>query len=1090
MSEFKYKIEELELGSLNQSSKIKKEDKDLVSTYEINNLFEPGQANVEFSIYGVDNTLLEFEPYFKDFSQLLNAQSAGKLGASVLTIDPVRDIVKYGYDTGDVRVLYTFTNNLFAESQKGGEFFIESLSPDKTEIRALSTTLSDDQLQEYVDIVKSKLNSSAYFSELRVNFGENQTSIGLNLDTESTDSGLALTLKLYQPVEFDLKTTFTVEEFISDSLLYEITTEVVEETLKVPFLKGPNFYIDEVLDNNQPTEFLNYNELFSYPVSNSYFELYSLFNDKSAQIAIDHTEFSNFIHYSSAEERLRNFQYKLQLIESYQESIDNLTSASLSTSGSSNPYLTSTTGSKDHYEKLITGIVNNFDHYDRYLYFESSSFSWPKSTTKKPHQNYPTTSSVAINWFNSQVQLASNYDNSNFDILTNTIPTFIRENSNNEPYLMFTHMIGHHFDNLWVYFKAVSDKYDTDHRLNFGVSKDMVRDAIESFGVKMYNSNQNIDNLFSMFVGEGIQTGSEQITSMSIATSASFNSGSTELEYLQPVAKNNYEKEIYKRIYHNLPLLTKTKGTERGLRALINCFGIPREILTIKTFGGAEIDSPRFFGPEFFATSSMYNTASLTSGSVPDNVELYHSASHKIRLDNTGSIVSGSTLSRYTSIVKKDKKYTDDHHQIEVGFNLSRGTDEFIDVKISGSFDIDQYIGDPRDRYQEGYPELTRIGKNVVNDGWSWENMSVNWNKADFHWDDALAYSKTPRAFIRLLNFFDSSLFRIIKDFAPARSKLDTGVIIKSHKLARSKAKEVQVSWEDVTKSGSIGIGKVTGSQGGSYDTSGSFNYTTNYSASFISPLGKVQRNVTDESPMYNGEFSGSLLISTDGEVTKLNPFKKIVQPELIFDITSFNLSVPLPPGCAIFLTGSYIGEYFKVLTSGSGTVSLTYPTTISPISSSFSYVTDFDTYEFLTIQASTGYGNRFRGWYSDTTGTLLTTNNPATIYYIDESTRGDYYYAYFEEVLYRVNAVGDSDGTVSVSYPTTIAATRSAAFEHDFATYAFFTVTAEDYYPAATFNGWWNAETGGTKITSAKTLSVYESTVNTHGKNFYARFN
>jgi hypothetical protein len=651
-------------------------------------------------------------------------------------------------------------------------------------------------------------------------------------------------------------------------------------------------------------------------------------------------------------------------------------------------------------------------------------------------------------------------------------------------------MIGHHFDNLWVYFKAVSDKYDTDHRLNFGISKDMVRHAIESFGVKLYNSNQNKDNLFAMFVGETPSTGSEYITSMSIATSGSFNSGSTALEHLQPVAKNDYEKEIYKRIYHNLPYLLKTKGTERGVRALINCFGIPREILSIKTFGGARIESPKFFGPEYYTTSSMYLTGSLISGSVPDNIELYHSASHKLRTDSTGSYVTGSTLSKYVSIVKKDKKYTDDHHQIEVGFNLSRGTDEFIDVKISGSFDIDQYIGDPRFRYQEGYPELTRIGKNVVNDGWSWENMSINWDKADFNWDDALAYSKSPRAFIRLLNFFDSSLFRIIKDFVPARAKIDTGVIIKSHKLARSKAKEAKVTWEDLTKSGSILIGGVTGSQGGSFDQSESYNYTTNYSASIVGPLGKVTRNVTDESPMFNGEFSGSLLISTDGEVTKKNPFKKIIQPRLIFDITSFNLSVPLPPGCAIFLTGSYVGEYFQFLSSGSGTVELTYPTAISPISSSFTYVTDYDSFEFLTAQASTGYGNRFRGWYSDTTGTLITANNPATIYYIDEQSRGDTYYAYFEDILIRVEAIGDQDGTVELAYPSTISPTRSMSFEHDFNTYSFFTVTAEDSYPAAAFAGWYDSEIGGTKITSAKTLSIYESTVNTYGRSFYARFN
>ena len=160
MAEFKYNIQELELESLQQSSKIKKEEVDLIGTYEVNSIFIPVEANVEVSIFGIDNTLLEHIPNFKDFSQLLNAQSAGKSGASILTIDPVRDITKLGYDTGDVRVLYSFTNNLFSEGQIGGKFFIESISPDGLEIRALTTELTNEQVKNYVEAVKSKLNSN------------------------------------------------------------------------------------------------------------------------------------------------------------------------------------------------------------------------------------------------------------------------------------------------------------------------------------------------------------------------------------------------------------------------------------------------------------------------------------------------------------------------------------------------------------------------------------------------------------------------------------------------------------------------------------------------------------------------------------------------------------------------------------------------------------------------------------------------------------------------------------------------------------------------------------------------------------------
>ena len=43
-------------------------------------------------------------------------------------------------------------------------------------------------------------------------------------------------------------------------------------------------------------------------------------------------------------------------------------------------------------------------------------------------------------------------------------------------------------------------------------------------------------------------------------------------------------KRLYKRLYHNLPYLIKTKGTVPGLRALITAYGIPDTILRINEF--------------------------------------------------------------------------------------------------------------------------------------------------------------------------------------------------------------------------------------------------------------------------------------------------------------------------------------------------------------------------------------------------------------------------------------------------------------------------------------------------------------------------
>ena len=71
-------------------------------------------------------------------------------------------------------------------------------------------------------------------------------------------------------------------------------------------------------------------------------------------------------------------------------------------------------------------MKNNFDGYEKYLYYESSSFTtssfgihyestWPKQNTSKPYVLYHSTQSVADTWYENQKVSASNYDYYNRD---------------------------------------------------------------------------------------------------------------------------------------------------------------------------------------------------------------------------------------------------------------------------------------------------------------------------------------------------------------------------------------------------------------------------------------------------------------------------------------------------------------------------------------------------------------------------------------------------------------------------------------------------------------------------------------------------
>ena len=136
-------------------------------------------------------------------------------------------------------------------------------------------------------------------------------------------------------------------------------------------------------------------------------------------------------------------------------------------------------------------------------------------------------------------------------------------------------MIGQHFDTLFVYAKDITNRYNADNRLDFGISKDLVGEAIKSMGINLYTGNFTSNNLVDSLVGTRVPaTLPDGQINVSTYTTASND--------VVPVEDVN--KEIYKRIYHNLPLLLRQKGSLAGLRTLITCFGIPEEILKIREY--------------------------------------------------------------------------------------------------------------------------------------------------------------------------------------------------------------------------------------------------------------------------------------------------------------------------------------------------------------------------------------------------------------------------------------------------------------------------------------------------------------------------
>jgi hypothetical protein len=563
------------------------QDQNLISSFDVTNTFTSSVDYIEYTVYDFNQNQLLYVNNFSNYSILDNN----------LQIDPEQDLTIYGFSEGQYITNYNFFTNILGSS-KDNTYYISEISPDRTEIRLDSNIINPLTVITDVSNYVTQLQTSNYYADFYLNFGNNQLIIANNILLDNSNPvDPTVLIKLYEPLPdiFDIKSELWAVETISNPLAYQASITLIFDNLDNNIqLKGPNLNIAVKDRVNNSSEFINYNTLVSNsstPGSSSLqYQLNSLLIEKGIELNIDYNDYSNFVFFSSAQTRLENFYYKVSLIEEYQSN------ALLSTGSSSTSYYVSS--SYDVWQNKIDDIITNFDGYDYFLYFDSGSKSWPKTNISQPYVNAPVSSLTVQNWLNIQYTSASYYDeNINPNRLVNTIPNYLTDDPINNQYQLFVDMIGQHFDSIWVYIKDIGNKYNADNRLDYGVSKDLIAEVLRDLGIKIYQNNFSTTDLYSSFIGITpggsltASTGSEMINTF---VTASLNGYSLPGYVITGYSNGNpivvplddVNKSIYKRIYHNLPYLLKKKGTVEGLRALITLYGIPDSILRINEFGG------------------------------------------------------------------------------------------------------------------------------------------------------------------------------------------------------------------------------------------------------------------------------------------------------------------------------------------------------------------------------------------------------------------------------------------------------------------------------------------------------------------------
>ena len=594
-------------------------DEKLLNASSVQSSFNPGTDYIEYSITTPDNSFSTIEYDYRGFSFPDSGVTSGDV--SSLNIDPESDLKSQGFNSGEFIVSYNFLKNELSSSFNNRRFFVKEISSDRTEVTISTIDSPTVALVSEIENFKNYLNSDpTYFQDFFLNFGNNVLSVANNIAINNSNFDVYINLYSPLPSNINVKTSLWVVTQVAEELSFNISTtpDLIIPTVTSFPINGPNFNLPIKDQTNNSTDYQTYSSLItSSLLSTSYSQLNNLISSSGVQLGIDYTNFSNFIHFSSAITRINNFIYKVGLIEQYSASIAYTSS-----------YFTGkdTTTNTSILTNQINNIIENFDGYEYYLYYSSGSWAYPKSNSTVPYTLYSTGSSQVTNWLGSVENLtgilgsASIYNQNNPDYLYNTVPNFIQEDPQNDPYKLFVEMVAQHYDNIWIYFKNVSNKYSADNRLDYGISKDLVAESLKSFGIKLYQNNFSSNDLYSAFLGYGnpspditgslpviVGSGQEYINNY---ITASYDASVMPLD--------DVNKETYKRLYHNLPYLAKTKGTIPGLRALINCFGIPDTILRISEFGGRDKDTSTY---DYF--DQQYNYALNITGVTYINTPLF-----------------------------------------------------------------------------------------------------------------------------------------------------------------------------------------------------------------------------------------------------------------------------------------------------------------------------------------------------------------------------------------------------------------------------------------------------------------------------------
>ena len=570
----------------------------------------------------ITNFSLLFIPYNLEGDEL----TAGKTEQVHITFDKGDLKLRRGNVVNDIKAAF--------ENDFNEDGFQELISPFLTHVLHIGD--GDNKLVGTLGIDKDT------FSQTRINPENNRKEV---LKEERS-----LVLKLYEPLprELDTNDRVWISKIKSIPVIDKIT--IIEDTTKSCVRLTPNFDLDfgddigyQIYDDLIASGSTSSTQIINQFVSSSNLSLENLdIQFVSASTGLIEFDgggsiisqsgdttwwWENFVKYSSAEERVANFFYKVRLIETYENKISSLQSSAGSGSVSIQNEINRT-------QTTINSVKKEFDAFEKFLYTSSSYTTNDSDSLTYPYNGstmYSSSNDVVLDWYYSISNSAIDYDFNNSSRLSYNLPQHIKDDSNNSDFILFFDMIGQHFDILYFYTKGLAKSRKLEHKLEDGIKNNLISHMLESLG---WDTSSGTKSQVLWEYAFGTSKDGSSVSSMS---------------------GEDRQNEVWRRILNNLPYLYKHKGTKRAVHAALSCYGVPASLLTVMEFGGPKDPS---------------STSATTKFSFEDR---------------TAAIdISGSA-----SILVPWKEYSGDHpNAVEIRVQTSTRQDQKIISGDSWSLDI------------------------------------------------------------------------------------------------------------------------------------------------------------------------------------------------------------------------------------------------------------------------------------------------------------------------------------------------------------------------------------------------------------------